>query len=333
MGPQEPTSAPYTPPSEVPVAPPVPVQPMQMQINQPTPQPLQAPSPQYPPVQPQPGFQPPTNGSAVGYGMPPRPSKSKKGLLIGLGVGGGVLVLAIVIAVVLLSNTGISKKDYQDANMKAADMASMGLDSSSDFITITYISAFGTQYTLGDAQENLDSYKKLFEEVKSMKAMSDNDIKAAFSDYKKAADEYIKFAEDYLSSAKKVILALNKCTDDGASVSVTGSAVASIKSAVAACKAAMSEGKSVADPDLKKLAEAYYDYMVALEPIIEQASVFTSTNYSAATALRNKMYDAQDAVIDTAKDVNASIKKRYDAADLKMDDHAKLEEVMTKKAS
>lgn len=333
MGPQEPIPAPYTPPSEVPVAPPVPVQPMQMQPNQPMTPPFQVP-PQYPPAQPQPGFQPMPNGPA-GYGMPPQPVKSKKGLLIGLGVGAGLLVLAGILAVVFLAGggVGISKKDYQDANMKAEEMALKGLDSSGDFIIITYVSAYGTQYTLDDAQKNLDSYKKLLDEVKSMKALNDNDIKAAFGDYKKKADDYIKFADDYLSSAKKVIVALNKCTDDGASVSVTGSTVASLGSAVATCKSAMSDGKSVADPDLKKLAEVYYDYMVELESIVGQASVFSSNDYSAAATLRNKMYDAQDSVIATAKDVNSNIKKRYDAADLKPEDHTKIEEVMSKKVS
>lgn len=330
MGPQEPTPAPYTPPSEVPVVPPVPVQPMQMQPNQPVAQQYQA-SPQYPPVQPQSNFQQFPSGPA-GYMAPPQPSKSKKGLFIGLGVGGGLLVVVTVLTLVFMTSFGITKKDYQDADMKAEEMASKGLESSSDFIMITYVSTYGNQFDFDEVQENFDTFKKLFDEVKSMKALNDSEIKAAFSEYEKDAGEFIKFAESYLSSAKKVIVSMNKCISDGVSSSTTSSSVSSLGSAVASCKAAMSDGKMVTDPDLKKLAEAYYNFTIELESIISQASVFSSNNYSAAAALRNKLYDAEDALFATFKDVNSSIKKRYEAADITANSHSKLEEIMIKKA-
>ncbi len=330
MGPQEPTPAPYTPPSEVPVAPPVPVQPMQMQPNQPVVQQYQAP-PQYPPVQPQPNLQQFPSGPA-GYVASPQPAKSKKGLFIGLGVGGGLLAVVIILVLVFMASSGITKKDYQDAEEKAGKMASKGIESTGDFISITYVSTYENRYNLDGVQENFDSFKKLFDDVKSMKALNDSEIKAAFDEYKKDADGFIKFAEVYLPSAKKVILAINKCVSDGVSTSTTTSSVASLKSAAASCKSAMSEGKTVADPDLKRLAEAYYNYTVELESVISQASVLSSNNYSAATALRNKLYDAEDALSATFKDVNSGIQKRFEAADLTATSHSKLEQIMIKKA-
>lgn len=180
MGPQEPNSAPFTPPNGVPSAPPTPTPIQPMQQPQPLGQPFQ-PAPQPMQSQPQPAFQQFPAGPAPS--MPPQPKKSKKGLIIGLAIGGGVLLLSIVALVLWLTLFTVTKQDYQAAADKYAEIA----DTFDDIDSVSGASM------PSNINEKIDAYGTKAKELGDLKAVrNDKDIKGAYDKLNALLPDYIK---------------------------------------------------------------------------------------------------------------------------------------------
>lgn len=191
MGPQEPTPAPFTPPNEVPSAPPTPtpIQPMQpVQQPQPMAQPFQ-PAPQ--PMQPQsqPAFQQFPAGPAPS--LPPQPAKSKKGLILGLAIGGGVLLLSIIALVLWLTLFSVTKQDYQAAADKYTEVGD-----ALEELGSTTGSSLPSNF-----KEKINEFGAKAKELGDLKAVrNDKDVKAAYDkvyalvpDFVKKSNTMVKF--------------------------------------------------------------------------------------------------------------------------------------------
>ncbi len=114
------------------------------------------------------------------------PKKSKKGLIIGLIVGGVVLLAGVVTLLLFLLLGGVSKQDYSEAQTKAK-----ALGSSYSSVSSVYVSGYDTS---SEAAKKLETLKtglsgidKNFKELGDAKAI-EKDQKAA-DYYKKVSTE------------------------------------------------------------------------------------------------------------------------------------------------
>lgn len=293
MGPQEPTPAPFTPPNEVPSAPPTPtpIQPFQqmqpMQPQQPVAQPLQpAPQPQQFQPTPQPSFQQFPAGPV--QAMPPKPAKSKKGLIIGLAIGGGVLLLSIIALVLWLTLFTVTKQDYQAAADKYTEIG----DTLDDISTGSSGSSLPTNFV-----EKTNEFEKKTKELGELKAVrNDKDIKAAYDKVYALVPDYVKRS---LTLAKVYDIIKDSCSSS--SLSQQGR----IQSCIDDLGSFDAEGWE----SLDKFLKAFKNLMQAY---IDKQSPNTSAYYDALSDynadLKKINNDMKDASSDLKDAINAKLK-------------------------
>lgn len=290
MGPQEPNSAPFTPPNGVPSAPPTPtpIQPMQpMQPQQPIAQPFQpAPQPMQP--QPQPVSQPFQQFPAGPVpAIPPKPAKSKKGLILGLIIGGGVLLLAIVALVLWLTLFTVTKQDYQAAADKYAEIGD----------TLDDISSSSGSSLPANFSEKIDEFGKKTKEMGDLKAVkNDKDIKAAY-------DKVYALVPDYVKKSHTLVKVYNVIKDTCSSTNL------SQQSRWQACIDDLGSFDAEGWDSLDKFLKAFKNLM---QDYIDGKSANSSAYYDALSEynddlkkINNEMKDASSKLKDA---INAKLK-------------------------
>ena len=184
------------------------------------------------PVQPQPMQQPtqqpqffnnaPMPGQ-MAYAQPPK--KSKKGLIIGLIVGGVVLLAAIAGVVIWLMMSTVSKADYQKAADAYTELKTVADDMSTTSTSATSISSIDTD----NMSTKVDTFETKLKSMKDLKAMNDSEVKAA---YDKLTDPVTK----KIAAMRATITFLKASKDCGTSSYIS-------KSSVDTCTAALKSAK------------------------------------------------------------------------------------------
>jgi outer membrane murein-binding lipoprotein Lpp len=174
-----------------------------------------APTPEQTPTPTQPATTPPTVPvvqssapiSPAAPVSPAAPKKSKKGLIIGLSIGGALLVIAGVILTLLLVLGGVSKADYEEAQKSTQSLASEMSEISSTITDLSNSSDSSNVTELSTELKNLKS--KLAEYVKELgdqKAIKQDEeaakkyetMKSAQSKVDKNIDTMIEVSEEVL---------------------------------------------------------------------------------------------------------------------------------------
>ncbi len=117
---------------------------------------------------------------------PTPPKKSKKGLILGLVIGGGVLIAGLITLLLVMLMGGVSRQDYSAAQSQAKSAVSVY-----NTIAAVYVSGYDTNEQaagkLDKLKTNLSTLDKNFTELGNAKAIK-NDKKAA-DYYQKAKTE------------------------------------------------------------------------------------------------------------------------------------------------
>lgn len=251
--------------------------------------------------------------------MPQQPSKSNKGLLIGIGAGIAALVVIAIIAVVVVATMGVSKEDYRTAYNASSDLSSKLSKSSSTISGLTYFSSSNTETQITNdidsAQKALSAYESANDDVRNLKAVNaDGEAKKKWQTYQTKVEAYTKLAKSLVDS-KSIYLAIVTCE----SINSSGvSDAQSFRTAVTPCQDALNNAKG-SNEDLKKVADAYKTY------ITELISAVDSKN-------RSSIYDAQSKFRDVQKDARSNLNKAYDDNNPREDLYA-LNDYLYKKAS
>lgn len=122
----------------------------------------------------------------VGAPLETPPKKSKKGLIMGLLIGGGVLLIGLVALILIFVLGGVSRQDYSDAQNKAKQ-----LTSSYSNISTVYVSGYDTS---SEATKKLDTLKTNLSDLNA-KFTELGNTKAIKKD-QKAADYYKKVSSE-----------------------------------------------------------------------------------------------------------------------------------------
>ena len=265
------------------------------------PTPAQSSPPQPEPVATQPSVTP-------GY---PAPKSNKKMLIIIGAIVGAVVLLGIIAWVVYAALFAVTKEDYRQAAAISNDVSTVGSQSYSDVLKISYITTYTTETAIKNdvdsAKDSLTEYKSANTKFKDLKALRDKDVKKAYDAYMEKYNGFVRFSNSYIDSAEKVLPAVVGC-EKISSTSISN--LSSFNIAIAPCKEALNDAKDVSDPDLKKFVAAYLENAKDITAIVTEATTLSSSDYVRRSALSTQIYDATDKLQDAQKDANSNIEKR-----------------------
>lgn len=143
----------------------------------------------------------------------PTTKKSKRGLILGLAIGGGVLLIALIVGLILLVSGGISRQDYMDAQAKAKE-----IDTPYKAITGIYLSSYDTEAYVAEDVDTIKTNKAALEGIISdlgeMKAIKKDKTAADYYDklieQDKNLEAYVDAELEYLEVISPVVRELSK---------------------------------------------------------------------------------------------------------------------------
>lgn len=137
-------------------------------------------------------------------------------------VGGVMLGLAIIAAIIYATVFYISKDDYQKAKTATNSAVDSYNDAGDDFQTLftAAFSGYGTPAVVDDAWASLDdtygAYKVKIQQLETLKAMRDGEVKAAYNKLKEKNATFEKFVDGLLSSTDALSSASKSCSSSAA---------------------------------------------------------------------------------------------------------------------
>ncbi|NEG96152.1 hypothetical protein GFD17_05155 [Bifidobacterium sp. SMB2] len=286
-------------------------------------EPIQAPGP-IPPNAPAPGDQipgqPPVGQPPYGapYGQPPvpgqqpqaQPTKSKKKLFIGLGIGGGVIVLAVIIALVaffVLQGGKPKAEDYTSAMTtisKFSTKQSAVQTKIADVYSATYKG--GNTFTEDDVtkvKEKVKDYKDTVDAFKDNKVMKDEKVKEKYDAYVKAVDSYGTYANNLAESAKPMSDAIQVCDDEPSSSTYSASFASKYNEYLSNCIAKLDTLSKVPDKSIAQFGTDMKDHASKISNVVKQLAALgdpTKIEYGSAA------YDKYDDLVDQLYDLSST---------------------------
>lgn len=249
------------------------------------------------PNQPQNSFNsPPDENPMPQPAAPVAPKKSKKGLILGLAIGGGVLLIGLIVTLVLVLTGGVSKQDFSDARQITDDTTSSYNKVRAESISEDGMSGLKTARVAFD-----DNYKKLGETRAIKKDKEAADL------YKKVSAEKSDL-DTYLNTAAEFYEAINPIVKEIVSVSYTDSdtAISNLKSYQAKLEAL----------DLKqKVNKDYINEITSILPeFIAAVDAYANmTEYDAS--LYQKVSDLSTKLTDADATWKSNVNDLYEAID------------------
>lgn len=248
----------------------------------------------------------------------------KKGLIIGLIVGGVLLVAGLIAAALLLS--GPTKDDYKKASTTASDLAS-----AYSAMNMVYLSTSATETEikndLGTLKTNREKFNTKFSELKEMKAVSrDKEVDEA---YKAATDKKAKLdasLDAQMEAFEEILPVVRKISEGSSSVNDVSDfleLVTDIRGDLQALELKATVNKDYVDTlvrDLKKLE--------ALIPKV-QASRDDYTKYD--SKVTSDFYDTISDLSKDDRDWQSNMEKLQDDGEMK-DELNKIQDVLMDKS-
>jgi len=283
-------------------------------MNPTTPEtPNQVPSPE-----PTPAPEAPIATTPLGSPTPePKKSVSKKTFIIAGSIV-GVVLLAIIAALVYVSMNSVSKQDYAAAATQFNKVSSASSALSGD------VSALGRSVDDDDAAFNEDviaaeaSFTTLETEneaLSSLKAVKVGEGKELYDTFNSKVKAYTENGQTILTSVKNVHPALVVCGDSGSS-SDAAARVAALK----ACSESLNKVADLPNANFKTyidtLKTAYTEYVAAYEASQAIASPFGAGNAQYKVE-RDKMSAAQKTISTASREFSAAMNKQDEALSVK----------------
>lgn len=248
----------------------------------------------------------------------PKPSNTKKIILIAA-IAGGALLLAVIGFIVFTLLTSVSKAEYRDAARQFNQVTLASSSLASDARTLGYSTGSASDSTfessVSEAEASITKLQEENEALSTMKAVRVGEgakLYATFNDKLKA---YTAYATELVTSVKNLRPAFVVC----AKVSGT-SGNEERASALKACAKSLSEVENVPNTQMKTyvdaIAKAYNEYASVYTGIAALTSPF-GAQYEQYKTLRDKMYTVQDNISDAGDKFSDALQARDDEMSVK----------------
>jgi len=326
----EPTVPETTPAQEAPVTSEVPVEPMTPTSSAAPEAPIEPMTPTSPaapempvnssdvifPASPQPV---PAPEVVVASTPTPEPKKSNKKLLKILAAIGGVILLAVIGALLYATLSGASAEDYKEAT-KQYNATSSANTSLSKNVASLY-SGLGSDTdeefntTLKDAEDSLTKLKDENTKLGDLKAVKVGDGKELYKTFNDKMTTYTAYAGDVIESSKKARPAVVIC-DNARDITAGAERIAALKDCSAALATVGTLPSAAFDTYVKSLTTVYGDYAMNYEKITALTNPL-GAQYEEYKVLRDKVNTASKALTTANKEYRDAVKAKDDEVSVK----------------
>jgi len=304
--------------SEAPVAPVEPMTPTSPAVPAATPDVLFPASPQ---VTPAPEATAPVSpiGSGVTAAPTPEPKKSKKKLLTIIGAIGGVVLLAVIGALLYVTLSGASAEDYREATTQynTTSSANSSLTRNVGMLTAGLGSDTDDEFNTAvkDAEDSLAKLKDENAKFGDLKAVNVGDGKELYKTFNDKMTTYTAYAGDIIQSAKKArpgVVACDEARDTTGSVE----RIAGLKN----CSAKLAEvgdlPNSAFDAYVKSLTGIYAEYATTYEKVTALTAPL-GAQYEEYKVLRDKLNASTKSLSTAANDYRDAVEKLDESVSVK----------------
>ena len=249
----------------------------------------------------------------------PEPKKSNKKLLTIIGAVAGVVILAVLGALLYTSLSNASPEDYKEATKQynttssansslARNVASLysGLGSDTD-------EEFNT--SVKDAEDSLAKLKDENTKLGDLKAVKVGDGKDLYKTFNDKMTTYTAYAGDIIESSKKARPGVLAC-DEARDTSDVPARIAGLKNCSTALAAVGDLPSTELDAYVKSIAGIYKEYAVNYEKVSALTNPF-GAQYEEYKALRDKVTASTKALSAANKDYQTAVKEKDDAVSVK----------------
>ena len=243
------------------------------------------------------------------------PKKSKKGLILGLAIGGGVLIAGLITLILILVMGGVSRQDYSDAQAKAKEMTS-----AYNKLSTVYVSSYDTSSAaatkLDTLKTNLSVLSTNAAELGGMKAIKKDQKAADF--YKKLDTEradleaYINVEIEYLDKIFPVVKEI-----DSVSYSDPDQTISTLKEYQGKLKA-LDLKQKVNKDYIDEINTILPQFIDAIEAYVSamNAGNYDSSLYTKVSNLSSQLTDADTTWKDNLNDLYEAVEFSKSANDL-----------------
>ena len=241
----------------------------------------------------------------------PEPKKSNKKLITILGIAGGVVVLAVVAAVLYFLLMAVSAKDYQEA-AKQFNVVSSANSKLTSSVSSVASNTDGTNDEFNNSvKEANDSIAKLKDENKKLgdlKAIRVGDAAPLYQTFDGKLKTYLSYADELIVSVDKARPALLSCNEKA-----TGSDTAARVALVKKCATDLDAVKDVPNPEFKAFLTSSAEARAKFAKVYEGMSNLTNpfgSQFEEYKKLQTELYTAQNELVTARKTLTESLNKR-----------------------
>lgn len=250
---------------------------------------------------------PATNPVSQGGGN----GKGKKLALI-LGSIGGVILLALIGAILYFTLGSVTKEDYRDAARQFNNVQIAGTAFYSDVSSLSYSLRDDDDTAFNDdlkaAQESIDKVRSENESLSKLKAVRVGEGAKLYKTFNDKLDQYLTNGGELIESVKQLRPAMLTCAKIS-SATDAGARVTALKT----CSTALGQVGELPNEQFKTYAAALKDNYAAYATTYEKIAALTNpygAQYEQYKTLRDQMYDTQDKISAASKTFTSDLDKR-----------------------
>lgn len=250
------------------------------------------------------------NNQTTSANKAPQKPNSKKGLIIGLSIGGGVLFALIITLIVLAATvwSGPSKTDYRAAAQTMRSLA--GSYNSANTSLKSYASGLMYGYSSASSKDQFvkafDKYKEDAQGLEGMKALGDDEVKKAYDAFKAKNEKFVTYVDTVTGSLDEMGEVVGKCKASNysssvyAGVSNPDEVIKRFDKAISPCKTALKNLEGARNQIMKKFASDMSSSIVKMRGVLaDMVKAAKARNIS-------KVYSLQSGLLKEANALRSS---------------------------
>jgi hypothetical protein len=259
----------------------------------------------------------------VGSGATPTPTlepkKSNKKLIKILSAVGGVILLAVIGALLYATFSGASPEDYKEAttqyNTTSSANSSLALDVSSLNSGLRNDTDEEFNSAVKEAEDSLTKLKDENKKLGDLKAVKVGEGKDLYKTFNDKMTVYTAYAGDIIQSAKKARPGIIAC-EEARDTTTSTERIAGLKNCSTALVAVGDLPSDAFDAYVKSLTSIYADYAVTYEKVNALTNPL-GAQYEEYKVLRDKLNASTKSLTTASKDYLAAVKAKDDEVSVK----------------